>query len=272
MSATGLAEYGRQFAGFYDRIFPPGPGAEQTAAWLAAHHPGGGALELGVGTGRIALPLAARTGPVTGVDLSPEMLARLRAEVARHGLPVTPVQADIRGYDDGRRYGLVYCVCGTLSMLLDPADQQAVLDACARALAPGGAVVIETHNPAAVEALHGGGREAAFVVPYPGRGARLRTRSVLDVGARRWELSHTWCEGARAREAAETSRLTWPGDIDRYAERAGLRPLARCGDWRGAPFAGSEPTVVCLYGERPRSEEDLPAAGRPGDSPKRGNP
>ena len=276
MSATGLADYGRQFAGVYDRIFPPGPGAEQTAAWLAGRHPGGGALELGVGTGRIALPLAARTGPVTGVDLSPEMLASLRAAVAHRRLPVTAVQADIRDYDDGRRYGLVYCVCGTLSMVLGVADQQRVLDTCARALAPGGVVVIETHNPAAVEALHGGRRHASFFVPYPGRDTGLRTRSTLDERRRRWELSHIWCEGERSHAAAERSRLTSPAEIDGYAERAGLRLVARRGDWRDSPCAGTEPTVECVYAhggdERAGAQDDDQAAGRSAGSLERGNP
>ena len=107
---TQAVSYGRQFADFYDRLFPPGAGAEATAAWLAALHPrdGAPALELGIGTGRIALPLAERVGEVVGVDASPDMLDVLRDELDRRPLPIEPVLADIRDYDDDRRYGLVY--------------------------------------------------------------------------------------------------------------------------------------------------------------------
>ncbi|MGH8929680.1 MAG: class I SAM-dependent methyltransferase [Egibacteraceae bacterium] len=241
--------YGRQFADFYDRIFPPGTDADQTAAWLAALHPGDGtpSLELGVGTGRVALPLAERTGDVVGVDSSPEMLEVLRGALAQMPRPVTPVRADIRDYEDGRRYGLVYCVCGTLSMLLDAADQQQVLETCARTLAPEGTVVIETHNPAAVDVMHQGRLHGSFFVSYPGQDAGLLSYSTIDPPSRLWRLSHTWIEGDRSRVASETSRLTTPEEIDAYADHAGLRLQARYGDWSGSAFTGIEPNVVCVY-------------------------
>jgi SAM-dependent methyltransferase len=246
---TQAIAYGQQFADFYDRLFPPGAEAEQTAQRLAELHPGdgSGALELGVGTGRIALPLAERVGEVVGVDASPEMLDVLREALASRALPVTPVLDDIRDYEDDRRYGLVYCVCGTLSMILDDAGQQRVLEAGARALAPGAALVVETHNPAGVEAMHEGRRRDSFFVPYPGRDTGLLSYSSLDPAGRLWQLSHIWIEDGRSRVASEVSRLTTPEEIDAYAEAAGLRLEARFGDWRGTPFAGAEPTVVCVY-------------------------
>jgi SAM-dependent methyltransferase len=241
---SAAADYGRLFAGFYDRIFPPGAGAEQTAEMLAGLHGGGPALELGVGTGRIALPLAERTGEVVGVDLSSDMLDVLRDRAPR---AVTPVEADMRSYRDDRRYGLVYCVCGTLSMVLDETGQQDVLTTCARALAPGGAVVIETHNPAYVEAIHDGRPRDSFFIPYPGGDSGLLSYSNLDPVGRTWQLSHIWFEDGGSQVASETSRLTTPDEIDAYAERAGLRLASRHGDWAGSAFAGTEPTVICVY-------------------------
>jgi SAM-dependent methyltransferase len=246
---TQAVAYGRQFADFYDRIFPPGAGADATAAWLAALHPrdGSPALELGVGTGRIALPLAERIGEIVGVDASPDMLEVLWDELERRPLPIEPVLADIRDYADDRRYGLVYCVCGTLSMVLDEADQQRVLDTCARAVQPGGTVVIETHNPGGVEAIHEGRLRDSFFVPYPGVDTGLLSYSTIDPARRLWQLSHIWFEEGRSRVATEVSRLTTPREIDAYAEAAGLRPEARQGDWTGKPFEGGEPTVICVY-------------------------
>jgi SAM-dependent methyltransferase len=87
MSDVNDIGYGRQLADFYDRLYPPGELVDQAVAWLASLHPGGGlpSLELGVGTGRIAMPLAERIGQIVGVDSSPEMLDVLRAtlEAAR---------------------------------------------------------------------------------------------------------------------------------------------------------------------------------------------
>ncbi|WP_367321861.1 class I SAM-dependent methyltransferase [Streptomyces sp. HUAS ZL42] len=256
MSAIQDLGYGRQFADFYHRIFPPG---DDTAKWLAGLRPADGtaALELGVGTGRIALPLADQAGEVVGVDSSLEMLGVLRGTLAREPRPVTAVHGDIRTYRSDRRHGLVFCVCGTLSMLLDPAEQQRVLETCALALAPGGAVVIETHNPAFVEAMHEGRLRDTFFIPC-GEDAGLQSYSAIDPAQRLWHLSHIWHEGGGTRLASETSRLTTPEEIDAYAERAGLRLEARYGDWQGSPFTGVEPMTICVYRSADRSADPGP--------------
>jgi SAM-dependent methyltransferase len=193
------------------------------------------------------LPLAERIGEVVGIDASPDMLDVLRDELDRRPLPVEPVLADIRDYEDDRRYGLVYCVCGTLSMVLDEAGQRQVLDTCARAVQPGGAVVIETHNPRGVEAMHEGRLRDSFFVPYPGIDTGLLSHSTIDPASRLWQLSHLWFEDGRARVANEVSRLTTAPEIDAYAAAAGLRREAHHGDWAGTPLQGGEPTMICVY-------------------------
>lgn len=247
MSDEPAVAYGRQFSGFYDRLFPPGPEAQRTAAWLAGRlGDDRRALELGVGTGRIALPLADHA-EVVGVDLSPEMLAVLRAALEREPRPVVPVLADIRSYEAERRVGLVFCVLGTLSMVLDPAGQAQVLATCARAVAPGGTVVVETHTPSAVEAMHEGRRRETFFTPYPQADRGLLTHSTLDRERRLWQLAHVWFDEGRSRVASEVSRLTAPEEVDAYAAAAGLRLEARHGDWDGGPATGREPTYVSVY-------------------------
>ncbi|MFI2629561.1 class I SAM-dependent methyltransferase [Streptomyces collinus] len=248
--------YGRQFADFYDRIFPPG---DDTVKWLAGLHPGDGtaSLELGVGTGRIALPLADLAGEVIGVDSSPEMLEVLRGVLAREPRPVTAVHGDIRTYRSERKHGLVFCVCGTLSMLLDPAEQQQVLETCAQALAPGGAVAVETHNPAFVDAMHEGRLRDTFLIPC-GEDAALQSYSLIVPAQKLWHMSHIWHEGGGTRLASESSRLTTPEEIDAYAERAGLRLEARYGDWQGSPFTGVEPMTICVYRSADGSAAPVP--------------
>ena len=197
--------YGRQFADFYDRLFPGGPAVAQTVRRLADLHPGDGAatLELGVGTGRVALPLAELVGPVVGRGLLPgdarradRTMAAVRRRHAprrrtghrrrRTGDPCPRRPAD---WSDGRRYGLVYCVCGTLSMLLDPEEQARAVQAAAARLAPGGTLVIETHNPAFALALNQGRARDSFFVPYPGQNTGLLSYSTIDAERRLWHLA-----------------------------------------------------------------------------------
>jgi SAM-dependent methyltransferase len=242
-----VTEYGAQFASFYDRLFPSDAGATAAVDRLAGlARAGEPALELGVGTGRIALPLSERIGEVVGVDASAEMLAALERALAERPRPVVPVLGDLRDFDDGRRYGLVFCVLGTLSMVLDPEGQAAALRTLARAAAPGAAVVIETHNPGWVRALHAGAPTTTSFTPYDARDTGLLSHSTLGEDGL-WRLGHLFVDDGRVRVASEVSRLTTADEIDAYARAAGLVPEARDADWAGTPARGHEPMVVCVY-------------------------
>ena len=167
--------YGRQFAGSTTACSPaaPPPSRSSTAS-PASPDAGRPALELGVGTGRIALPLAARSGPVVGVDGHPTCSSGSRPDAG-----VEPSWPTSAATTTVARYDLVYCVCGTLSMVLEPDGQAAVLEACARASAPGAAVVVETHDPAAVAAMHEGRTRESFFTP-----TRSRARACFALDAR----------------------------------------------------------------------------------------
>jgi SAM-dependent methyltransferase len=261
--------YGRQFDGWYDRLFPKDDSAVGTARTLAALHPdpAAGTVEFGVGTGRIALPLARTTGhPVVGVDSSPEMLTALRCALGGEedgaGL-VEPVHADIRTYaDDRHSAGLVYCVCGTLSMLLTPDEQRAAVRAAAALLAPGGLLVVETHNKPAIVALHEGRSRTTYFAPYPEPGTGLQTHSMLLPEGDLWHCSHIWYEAdGRTRVGTELSRLTTPDEVDAYAREAGLEPEQRVADWAGSPYTEDGPMFVATY-RKPAGASD--GDGTPG--------
>ncbi|MDL5206017.1 class I SAM-dependent methyltransferase [Streptomyces sp. ALI-76-A] len=242
--------YGRQFDGWYDRLFPKDGLADRTAKQLASLHPDPvlGTLELGVGTGRIAIPLSRVTGRVVGVDSSPEMLSALEKDVAATSADVEGVRGDIRFYTDDRQYGLVYCVCGTLSMLLDPADQQRAVSRAAERLAPGGVLVVETHNKPGVLALHAGQQRMTYFVPYPSPGTGLQTHSTLVPEQDLWQCSHIWFESdGTSRVGTELSRLTTPEEVDAYATAAGLTPVARHADWDSSPYTPQGPMFVSVY-------------------------
>jgi hypothetical protein len=169
------------------------------------------------------------------------------AELERAPGAVRGVLGDMRTYAGEGGHGLVYCVLGSLSIVLDPEEQQQVLAVCAAAAAPGAAVVIETHNPVPVEALHGDRRTETIFVPYPTRDTALFSNSVLDREHGLWQLSHVFFDDGRARIGSELSRLIHPDRLDTYAAAAGLRHEARHGDWLGTPAQGGEPMVVSTY-------------------------
>ncbi|WP_416974458.1 class I SAM-dependent methyltransferase [Streptomyces sp. 4F14] len=243
--------YGRQFDGFYHRLFPAGDEVTVEVDQLAALHPDptSGTFELGVGNGRIAIPLSRKVGPITGVDSSPEMLALLMDDLAPD-TPVTPVHADIREYTSRRTAGLVYCVCATLSMLLDADDQRRAVRRAADLLAPGGRLVVETHNASAVVDLHEGRRRTSYFVPYPEPGTGLQTYSTLTPGSSLWHMSHIWYEAdGTTRVGTEVSRLTTPDELDAYARAAGLVPEHRFGDWSVPlpPHDAQAPLTISTY-------------------------
>ncbi|KOU14195.1 methyltransferase [Streptomyces sp. WM6372] len=250
-SAVEDIGYGRQFEGWYDRLFPRDESAAVTAARLAALHPepACGTVEFGVGTGRIALPLARALGaPVTGVDSSPEMLAALRSAGEADAAGVETVLADIRTYAADRTVGLVYCVCATLSMLLTPEDQARAVARAAELLAPGGRFVVETHNKPAVLAAHEGRSRTSYFIPYPEPGTGLQTHSTLLPENDLWHCAHVWFESdGTSRVGTELSRLTTPDEVDGYARAAGLVPESRAADWRGTPYAPEAPMFVTTY-------------------------
>ncbi|MFF8842425.1 class I SAM-dependent methyltransferase [Streptomyces sp. NPDC015127] len=251
MNAVNDIGYGRQFAGWYDRLFPKDASAADTARRIASLHPdpASGTVEFGVGTGRIALPLARRVGRITGIDSSPEMLDGLRTALGGD-TAVEPVHADIRTYTADRTAGLVYCVCGTLSMLLTADEQRQAIRRAADLLGPGGRLVVETHNKPAILALHEGRSHATYFTPYPEPGTGLQTHSTLLPERDLWHCSHIWYESdGTTRVGTELSRLTHPDEVDAYARDAGLEPESRTASWSGDgdPYTEQSPMFVSTY-------------------------
>ncbi|MEU0692961.1 class I SAM-dependent methyltransferase [Streptomyces niveus] len=241
--------YGKQFENWYDRIFPNDAATLTTVEALAGHHPDPalGTLELGVGTGRIALPLSRRVGPVTGVDSSPEMLAALEKK-AEEGDDVTAELGDIRTYDGGRQYGLVYCVCSTLALVLDPAEQREAIARAAEHLLPGGRLLVETHNRPGIVAQHEGRSRTTIFAPYPEPNTGLQMHGTLFMENTIWQVSTVWFESdGTHRIGTEVARLLIPDEVDEYARAAGLVPEGHYGDWQGSAYAPEAGLFVASY-------------------------
>ncbi|MET8852790.1 class I SAM-dependent methyltransferase [Amycolatopsis sp. NPDC004625] len=204
---------------------------------LAALAEGGRALEFAVGTGRIAVPLAGRGVPVTGIELSEPMLARLRAKAE---LPV--VVGDMATATAPGRFSLVYLVYNTISNLLTQDEQVECFRNAARHLDPGGRFVVELGVP--------GLRQLP-----PGQDALVFHAGSGYVGVDTYDtvrqhlVSHhfTFGEGRQARLGRSPHRYVWPAELDLMGRLAGFGLESRHADWAGAEFTAESASHVSVY-------------------------
>ncbi len=201
---------------------------------------GGRALEFAIGTGRVAVPLARRGVPVTGIELSRPMLGQLRTKADEDTIPV--VVGDMATARAPGTFQLVYLVFNTVSNLLTQAEQVACFRNAARHLAPGGCFVIELWVPQLRE------------LP-PGRpGVVTQTREgyvgldTYDVLHQHVVSHHFWSEdGREARMFRSPHRYIWPAELDLMGQLAGLDLESRHADWRGAEFTAESESHVSVY-------------------------
>ncbi|MET7339456.1 class I SAM-dependent methyltransferase [Nonomuraea sp. NPDC005650] len=242
--------YGQQFAGWYDRIIPKDAHADYIAKRIAELHPaaGAGTLELGVGTGRIALPLSREVGHVVGVDSSLEMLAAFEAEANSTKADVSAVHGDMRTYRDSRTFGMVYSVCGSLSLLLTPAEHRLAFERAAELLIPGGIFVVEVFGRHAIAALHKGDRHISYFVPYSAPGSGLRTEAELDLEQNLWSCRHTLHDDdGTTRVGSDRVYLTTPEQVDTYAGNAGFGLENHYPSWDGAGELQDAALFISVY-------------------------
>lgn len=251
--------YGEQFHTVYDRLIPGGVGPAQTAGFLVslAGTPDPVVIELGVGSGRIALPLARLGARVTGVDTSSHLLAIAAAAAAREGLGLCLVEADIRSWVPDHRADVVACVCATLSQLHSVDERRRALAVAATAARPGGTVVVETHSPQRVRHLHAGRRTVELELPLDGIDGVDHAVSELDERRGLWRLEHHWSDAGSDRMATEYASLVEPAALVDLAASVGLVDAQIHADWTGAPADPLSPTYICvLQVPHPRTPAD----------------
>jgi SAM-dependent methyltransferase len=234
------AFYGDCWAAVYDDQFAqmdPGP----AVAFLAGLAGDGRVLELAIGTGRVALPLAARGIPVEGVDASAAMVERLRAKPGGESIPVTI--GDMAEVPVSGRFRLVYLVFNTLFGLLSQARQAECFGNVARVLDPGAMFVIECFVPdltrfdrdQRVQALSVTEDSAVIEVSRHDKVQQRVTTQVITLDG----------QGMWLRPVA--IRYSWPAELDLMAERAGLRLTERYEDWNRRPFTSASDGHVSVY-------------------------
>ncbi len=225
--------FGEDVAATYDQSegpeFEPAVVAA-TVGFLAGLAGDGAALELGIGTGRIALPLAARGVSVHGIDLSRAMVARLRAKPGGDAVGVTI--GDFATTRVPGEFSVAYLVFNTIMNLTTQAEQVACFRNAAAHLRPGGCFVIEVGVPALRQLPHG-----QTVVPFHG-GATNWAYDVYDVATQAMSSNYVDVTGGRGAFRSIPFRYVWPSELDLMAEMAGMRLRERWSDWAREPFTG----------------------------------
>ena len=232
--------FGEDVAARYDRgvaeMFEPGV-LDATVDFLAALAGDGPVLELGIGTGRVALPLAARGVRVAGIDLSDAMVRRLREKPGGNDLDVTIgdfASATVEG-----TFSLAYLVFNTVMNLTTQEEQVACFANAARHLAPGGSFVIEVSVPR-LRSLPPGERFHPFTVE-PGH-VGIDEYDTVNQGL----ISHHYdVEGGIARSIP--FRYVWPAELDLMARLAGMALRERWGGWDRSPFTEDSYSHVSVW-------------------------
>jgi SAM-dependent methyltransferase len=241
--SMGSIIWGRDLAEVYDAtyaaMFEP-PVLNPTIDRLAELARGGLALELAVGTGRVALPLSARGISVYGLELSPHMAEQLRAKPGADAVPVTI--GDMTTTRIPGAFTLVYLVANTIMNVTTQEDQIAVFANAAAHLEPGGVFVVEVIVPQ-VRTVRPGELGRVFTLDPDHVG--IETFDDL-VGQIAW--SHHWIEaGGHLVRHSAPYRYVWPSELDLMARIAGFRLLHRWAGWDEAPFTSDSTRQVAVF-------------------------
>ncbi|MGH8982724.1 MAG: class I SAM-dependent DNA methyltransferase [Acidimicrobiia bacterium] len=200
----------------------------------------GAALELGIGTGRIALPLRQRGVRVCGIDLSPAMVERLRAKPGADDLDVTI--GDFATTKVGGTFRLAYLVYNTITNLTTQDAQVECFGNVAAHLEPGGCFVIEVGIPD-LQRLPPGETVRAFAVSPTYVGFDEYT----DMTAQISYSHHYWLEGDKLEIFSAPYRYVWPSELDLMARLAGMTLRERWSNWNREPFTSDSTTHVSVW-------------------------
>jgi SAM-dependent methyltransferase len=233
--------FGEEVAARYDADTELDPmfsaeAVDPVVAFLVQRARGGAVLELGIGTGRIALPLAGRGVQVHGIDLSEAMVAQLKAKPGGDRIPV--VIGDFATTRVEGTFTLVYLVYNTIQNLTTQAAQVACFENVAAQLEPGGCFVIEVGLP-----------------DVKGERLRIFDFSEQHIGIDEYDfadqglISHHYTRGEDGtfRYGAGPFRYVWPSELDLMARIAGLTPRERYSGWRDEPFTSESTKLVAVW-------------------------
>jgi hypothetical protein len=230
----------------YERLWPElfDPAVVDPAVDLLADLAGTGpALEFGIGTGRIAVPLSQRGIRVHGIELSPAMVRQLPSQQEGSSIDVTV--GDFATTTVDGTFSLVYLLRNTITNLTTQDEQIACFRNAASHLEPGGAFVIENYIPA-LDHLQ------------PGETTRVFTATPEHVGVEEYDLAaqiavsrHWWVIDGELRTFSSPHRYVWPSELDLMAELAGMTLVERWADWSRSPFISDSRSHISVWQKAP---------------------
>jgi SAM-dependent methyltransferase len=200
----------------------------------------GAALEFGVGTGRIALPLSERGVPVHGIDISEPMLEQLRRKPGSERVAVTV--GDFATTRIDRSFQLAYLVFNTITNLTTQDEQVACFQNAAASLDPGGCFVIEVFVPE-LRRVPPGERVRAFDVQR----THLGFDEYTDFAGQILYSHHYWIDDGDFRTFSAAYRYVWPAELDLMARLAGMTLRERWAGWAREPFTDESASHVSVW-------------------------
>lgn len=205
----------------------------------------GTALELGAGTGRVALSLAERGVPVDGIELSPEMAAAFQEKIG--SLPARVIVGDMTTAPVDGDYQVVYSIFQSFLELLEQQDQLACFRRAADALAPDGTFVLET-----IAGFGGGALTSRQQLAIRSMGDDHVNLSVImhDPAKQHLKFQEVRVTEQGIRLRPVSWRYVWPSELDLMAEMTGLALRERYSSWHRDLFDGSSRTCISVYGRR----------------------
>jgi hypothetical protein len=233
--------YGERVASMYDALHPgvlPTDGSVELLAELAGPGP---LLEFGVGTGRLAIPLADRGLEVHGIDCSPAMLERLAAKSG--GERVRTVVGDFSEARLPGCYSVVVVAADTLFMLTSQEEQVRCFATAALHLTDDGTFVVDAFVPDKT----GYGGSTGLVVRKLTMDSLVLGAALFDPVGQRIEGQQILLSASGASFAPAVLRYAWPAELDLMARLAGLRLRDRWGGWRKEPFDSRSARHVSVY-------------------------
>ncbi|MDX8455301.1 class I SAM-dependent methyltransferase [Mesorhizobium sp. VK9D] len=239
---TNFFSYGETWAPFYDkfsRVRGKCAEAPATAAFLERYSGGGTALELGIGDGRVAVPLNEFGIRVEGIDNSTSMLEML----AKRTSAIKAWRGDIGNFKSNKRYALIYCVFNTLTLLFTRERQLGCLRSAADAMDENGMLVLELGVPVFDGFVDGEKTTTVFVDDEN----TILNASVHDSVNQTLVSSLLWFSETSVRRLPYQVRYLYHQELDTMAESVGLQLAERWGDWAKGAFTGSSKRHISVY-------------------------
>ncbi|MCX4909694.1 bifunctional 2-polyprenyl-6-hydroxyphenol methylase/3-demethylubiquinol 3-O-methyltransferase UbiG [Streptomyces sp. NBC_00878] len=247
------AHYDKKLASVYDRMYQSDSEIRLAVEFISSQaSPGSRILELGIGTGRIAIPLAEHGFRLHGIDGSPAMLEKLRERDPEGRIDVTA--GDFTKEGTGLEFDLVTIVLNTFFMAVTKEQQIGCLTRVREQLAPAGRFVLEAFDPAPFHGM----TKPEFSMRHLDEHSVMLDTFTVDRSRQLLVGTHTIIDGGPPSTTQHVLRYAFPYELDLLAELAGLKLVERWGGWCREPFTHGSPRHVSVFEPAVSADRETP--------------